>query len=131
MNTKDEGEYFELHPNGSLFIHCFYKNGKRHGEFTSFHENTTDINIHCFYVDGKIEGEYKDYWESIHNAINNIPKMLMVHAWYINNKFVENLKNPSTHKIKKGYILGADGKYYKDYDKNETWFKFNVAKIVA
>ena len=49
-NSNFQGEYKYFHSNGTLSIHCFYKDGKRHGEYKWWWSDGT-LGTHCFFKD--------------------------------------------------------------------------------
>ena len=55
--VEEEGEYKRYQGNGRLFIHGFYKKGKRDSEYKQWRFNG-EIEIHSLYKDGK---EIKNY----------------------------------------------------------------------
>lgn len=74
---------------------------KGEGIFKGWHENGKLYN-NGFFKDGKEDGEHKNYYSD--GSIAN-------HFWY--NMGFE-IMFPKDKKLKNGYILGSDGKYYKD-----------------
>ena len=61
------------------------------------------LQVHCWCKNGNREGEYKFWLPEVRAADQ--------HLWFIKDKEVE---FPKDVKLKSGYILGGDGKYYKD-----------------
>ena len=55
---KEHKDYYE---NGKLWMHCFLKDDKRHGEYKDYYKNG-QMWEHCFYKDDKRHGENK-YWD--------------------------------------------------------------------
>ena len=62
-STENPNEIIEskfLYENGNIYEHCFFLNGKLHGEYKWLYINGT-IAENCFYKDGKEQGEYKSF----------------------------------------------------------------------
>jgi len=55
LNGKKEGEYKSYHPNGCLKNICTYFNDKLNGTYAEYHENGK-IFVICTYVYGKRNG---------------------------------------------------------------------------
>ena len=90
-------------------------------------ENIIKLKMKGIYFSGIVgEGEYKEWWDSL---------KLWIHSWYrkgsmsgemkkwaSNGELMESdwiedgqvAKLPKNVKLKEGYMLGGDGKYYKD-----------------
>lgn len=45
-----QGRSTSYHTNGNIYIDCFYRDNKRHGEYKCFWANGR-TGVHCFYVD--------------------------------------------------------------------------------
>ncbi len=54
---KSEGEYKEWHENGSLVMHCFYKNKNYDGEYKLWKKDGS-LYIHRLYKDDKVIKDY-------------------------------------------------------------------------
>ena len=76
MKSKEKKEYYE---NGQLWQHCFFLNGKLHGECKSYRENG-QLMYHYFYLNDKIHGEYKYYYEN---------GQICEHRFYLNHKQID------------------------------------------
>ena len=61
MKSKEHKEYFE---NGQLWKHCFYLNGKLHGEYKAYYQNG-QLWEHCFYLNGNRLGFFGSKGASI------------------------------------------------------------------
>ena len=71
------------------------------GEFKLWHPND-QLWLHFWDKENRHEGEYK-FWKKDGETYD--------HRWYENG---ESMQFPKDVKIKEGYLLGGDGKYYKD-----------------
>jgi len=69
---EDDGEYKEWHDNGQLWIHSFYKDGKRNGEYKMWYVNG-QLYEHSFYKDGDLDGEHKMWHDN---------GQLFIHSFY-------------------------------------------------
>ena len=48
---RKQGEYKSYLANGSLYVHCFYVDDKRHGEYKEWHASGNgQVWEHCFFV---------------------------------------------------------------------------------
>ena len=63
VNGKKEGEYKSYHENGNLCWICTYINDKEEGISKTYYD-TGEISFICYYVDGKENGEYKCYYKN-------------------------------------------------------------------
>ena len=61
INGKREGEYKSYHKNGQLYEIYNCIDGKRNGEYKTYLDNGQLHAIYS-YIDEKINGEYKKYW---------------------------------------------------------------------
>ena len=79
----------------------YFSGDKNNGEHKEWHR-TVKLFKHCWYKNGNLEGEYKVWFSD---------GELDQHCWFEKGK---NISFPKNIKLKPGYILGGDGKYYKD-----------------
>jgi len=47
-----QGEYKEYFSDGQLWVHCYFKDGKRHGEYKVYNPDG-QLWVHCYFKDGK------------------------------------------------------------------------------
>ena len=62
---------------GKLILHCYYKDGKKDGEFKKYNLNEKLI-LHYYCKNDKLDGEYKEW--------NNNGKLIL-HCYYKNGIF--------------------------------------------
>ena len=62
-NGKKEGEYKSYHRNGQLWVIGNYVNGLKEGEFKQYYE-IGQLWVICNYINDKRDGEYKQYYEN-------------------------------------------------------------------
>ena len=107
-----EGTWVEWYynPNGdsSIYKRIEFKNHKMEGEYASYFRKGRLID-HTYYTKNKEDGEFKNF--QVDGSIRN-------HLWYKKGNIVKNfITDPGAKKdynLKPGYILGSNGKYYKD-----------------
>jgi antitoxin component YwqK of YwqJK toxin-antitoxin module len=65
VNKKDKitGLYRSYYPNGQLYIHCFYKNGKKHGYTQIFYPNG-NLKEFCFYNQDLMNRKCYKYYDN-------------------------------------------------------------------
>jgi antitoxin component YwqK of YwqJK toxin-antitoxin module len=84
-----QGEYkWWWYSNWQLGIHCYYVDGKLHGEYKRWHPNG-QLATHCFYVDGNRHGECKAWYSN---------GQLWMHCFYQNCEVVVDFfKDPALY----------------------------------
>ena len=60
LNGKQHGECKWFYEDGIINDHCFYKNGIQHGKSKWFYNDGT-LHEQCFYINGDLHGEYKTF----------------------------------------------------------------------
>ena len=52
FGEENNSEFKSWYSNGQLYVHCFYKDGRREDEFKRWHDN--ELLFHELYKDGKL-----------------------------------------------------------------------------
>ena len=95
-------EIKEYHENGQISAHYFCdENNSMYGERRRWYKNGC-LYVHCWHYHNVVEGEYK-IWDNT--------GILLDHCWFVRG---EKTEIPKDVKLKEGYILASDGKYYED-----------------
>ena len=84
VNDRGEwhGEYKRWDENGQLSVHCFFVNGRYHGEAKLWWYENGQLRRHCFFVNDEFHGEYKSWRDN---------GQLSVHCFYVNGDIVRDL----------------------------------------
>jgi len=53
-----EGEYKEWYENGKLWVHCFYKNGKKNGEYKEWWKDENELYAHLLLKNNEVVEDY-------------------------------------------------------------------------
>jgi antitoxin component YwqK of YwqJK toxin-antitoxin module len=98
-DKEGRGRIVQWDSKGSLSVITNYKYQRSHGEHKSWWENGK-LGLHCYYVEGKLSGERKAWHDD---------GSIKEHDFY---KAGKKIKMPD--RIRPGYILGGNSKFYKD-----------------
>lgn len=110
FKNSDLNIEFLFNESGIVRIKQFFKNGKKDGLFTSYHENE-QLHISVNYINGKLEGEYQEFYET---------GVLVKKGFYLNHK-----KEGLWEFYYPNGVLLEKGSYIKNF-RHGIWEKFSI-----